>query len=82
MFTDEPLKGESDPLESRYANYFAIGFNEQEVIIECGQYYAGDSKPLIHTRLVTTPTYAAALLELLRTTSTQHRFHHDEPIQD
>jgi hypothetical protein len=68
MSDQDPVPAEARPRESRYANYFEIGFNPHEVIIDCGQYYAGDAKPLIHTRLITSPAYAQSLLELLRET--------------
>lgn len=69
-------------LESRYANYFEIGFNQHEVIIQCGQFYSGDSKALIHTRVVTTPTCATSLLELLRKTLQEHTFEYGNPTRD
>jgi len=56
----------NDP-EARYSNYFHIGFNAFEVILEFGQHYEGDEEPSMHTRIVTAPAYAAGLLELLQT---------------
>ena len=52
--------------EARYANYFQVGQNAYEVILEFGQHYEGVSQPYMHTRIVATPVYAKALLELLR----------------
>jgi hypothetical protein len=52
---------------ARYANYFEIGHNAFEVVVEFGQHYEGSSQPQMHTRIVAAPTYAKALLGLLRT---------------
>ena len=54
------------PLEAKYANYFQIGQNALEVVIEFGQLYSGDPEPLLHTRIVTNPMYAKDLLNLLQ----------------
>jgi len=64
---------DSNLIKSNYTNYFEIGFNAHEVILNCGQFYAGDEKPFIHTRLLTSPAYAEALLELLRDTLDQRK---------
>lgn len=52
---------------ARYANFFQVGHNAYEVVVEFGQHYEGSSQPQIHTRIVTAPSYAKALLGLLRT---------------
>jgi hypothetical protein len=54
-----------DPEEARYVNYFNVGYNAFEVIVEFGQSYEGQAKPLWLTRMVTTPSYAKRLLLLL-----------------
>lgn len=51
--------------EGRYANYFKIGHNAFELIIDCGQCYAGDQEAQLHTRIVTSPAYGKALLKTL-----------------
>lgn len=51
--------------EARYANYFHVGHNAFEVMLEFGQYYEGASQPRMHTRIVAAPVYAKALLNLL-----------------
>jgi hypothetical protein len=56
----------SNPLEGRYANFFKVGHNTFELIIDCGQYNSGDPEPHIHTRIITSPVYGKALLETLR----------------
>ena len=55
-----------NPSEGRYVNYFKIGHNAFELIIDCGQCYADNEEPQLHTRIVTTPAYGKALLETLR----------------
>jgi hypothetical protein len=60
-----PLKpdGEESP-ESRYANYFQIGFNAYEFVIDFGLAYPPDEGPY-HTRIVTNPGVARDLSETL-----------------
>jgi Protein of unknown function (DUF3467) len=52
-------------LDGKYANYFQIGENALEFVIEFGQSYADEPEPLIHTRIITSPGYAVQLLSLL-----------------
>ena len=62
----ERKSGQSaDPPEGRYANYFKIGYNAFELIIDCGQCYADDAAPQLHTRIITSPAYGKALLKTL-----------------
>jgi hypothetical protein len=63
--SDTPRRDE-DP-EGRYANYFQIGFNAQEFVIDFGQQYVPDAER-IHTRIVTSPSSAQTLAELLTQT--------------
>ena len=63
----EQKSGEaSKPPEARYVNYFKIGHNAFELIIDCGQCYADNEEPQLHTRIVTSPAYGKALLKTLR----------------
>ena len=55
----------SKTIEGRYANYFDIGHNAFEFVIDCGQYFQENSDVLCHTRIITSPAYAAALLQVL-----------------
>jgi hypothetical protein len=50
-----------------YANYFQVGHNAFEVVVEFGQHYEDDGPPQVHTRIVTAPICAKTLLDLLRT---------------
>jgi hypothetical protein len=53
-------------LEGRYANYFKVGYNAFEFLLDCGQFYSEGQETQLHTRIITSPIYAKALLELLR----------------
>lgn len=54
-----------DDREGRYTNYFKIGFNSFEFILDLGQAYEGGAGEVLHTRIVTGPAYAKALARLL-----------------
>ena len=53
-------------LEGRYANYFKVGHNAVEFLLDFGQLYSESEKAQRHTRIVTSPIYAKALLEIIR----------------
>ena len=53
-------------IEGRYANYFKVGHNAFEFILEFGQYYAESEEAELNTRIVTSPHYARSLLETIR----------------
>ncbi|MDL1982679.1 MAG: DUF3467 domain-containing protein [Deltaproteobacteria bacterium] len=53
-------------LEGRYANYFKVGHNAFEFVLDFGQFYQGSEKAELCTRIVTSPVYANAFLETLR----------------
>ena len=63
---------ESDKLEARYANYFQIGQNAVEFIIEYGQFYPDEAAPLLHTRIITSPVYVKNLIALLQEALEKH----------
>lgn len=54
-----------DVIETRYSNYFQIGENAVEFVIEFGQLYDDDLDPVLHTRIITSPVYALKLLKLI-----------------
>jgi hypothetical protein len=58
--------------DGRYANHFSVGHNAYEVILQFGQFYEGNEKPVMHTTIVTSPVYAQLLLSLLRQTMAQY----------
>jgi hypothetical protein len=57
---------EADPVEGRYANYFKVGYNAFEFLLDFGQFYPEGKEVQLHTRIITSPIYAKALLVILR----------------
>jgi hypothetical protein len=53
-------------LEGRYANYFKVGHNAFEFLLDFGQFYPESEKAQLHSRVITSPIYAKALLETIR----------------
>lgn len=64
--------GTDKPIEGRYANYFEVGFNAFEVLLLFGQQYAGTGEPVLHTKIVTYPAYALALVDTLQKSIAQY----------
>ena len=65
---DSPL-GENEPEEkkqARYSNFFKIGQNAVEFLLEFGQFFPGKGIPNFHTRLIINPTYTKELLMMLQ----------------
>jgi hypothetical protein len=62
-WTDESGRGH---LLARYANYFMVGHNPNEFIVDFGQCDVGGEAQKIHTRIVTAPFYAKAFLNVLQ----------------
>jgi hypothetical protein len=56
---------EDSELEGRYANYFQVGHNAFEFILEFGQVYRGGDPPSLHTRIIANPAYAKEFLQVL-----------------
>ena len=53
------------PPKGVYANYFEVGQTPFEFVLDFGQQYRGQAPAACHTRIVTSPTYARALLQTL-----------------
>ncbi len=70
--TDSADFQDSGRLEGRYANVFKVGHNAFEFLLDFGQFYPETGAPQLHTRIVTAPTYAKALLETLRESIEQY----------
>ena len=49
----------------QYANQFEVGFSRNEVLLRMTQAYEGEGLNIRPTRVVMTPPYAKALLQLL-----------------
>lgn len=63
---------EGDQLDGRYANYFEVGYNAFEVILDFGQLYSDTGKAQVHTRIITSPRYAKDLLDTLKRSLEQY----------
>jgi hypothetical protein len=59
-----PATKPPSPSKGVYANYFEVGHTAFEFVLDFGQSYSGKS-PACHTRIVTSPIYARALLATL-----------------
>ena len=57
---------ESQKLEGRYANYFKVGYNAFEFVIDFGQSYSENDQAELCARIVTSPVYAKDFLETLQ----------------
>lgn len=66
----------SEPVEGRYANYFKVGYNAFEFVMDFGQLYPagepGDKNAQFHTRIITAPVYARAFVETLQDSIEQY----------
>ncbi len=65
MSDDPDPSLESVRLEGRYANYFQVGHNAFEFVLDFGQLYPEADVPALHTRIVANPAYVKAFLHLL-----------------
>ena len=59
-------------MEGRYANYFEIGHNAFEFLLDFGQMYFEDPDSLMHTRIVTSPLFARRLADSLNQALAQY----------
>jgi hypothetical protein len=66
MRHESEMSSEGGRLEGRYANYFTIGHNAFEFLLQFGQFFQDGEIPSFHTRIVTSPSYAKSLLETLQ----------------
>jgi len=65
MISDSAVPQQARDAEGRYSNFFKIGYNAFEFLLDFGQVYQEGGADSVHTRIVTTPRYAKALSELL-----------------
>jgi hypothetical protein len=73
--------GKGDSMEGRYANYFEIGHNAFEFLLDFGQFYSEAPEGRMHTRIVTSPLYAKQLAEVLNRALSQYEQIHG-PVPD
>ena len=64
--------GHGGALEGRYANYFEIGHNAFEFLLDFGQLYGEEPESRLHSRIVVNPFYARMLLEVLQNSVRQY----------
>jgi hypothetical protein len=57
---------------ARYANYFEVGHNPFEFLIDFGQYQPESASVVLHTRLALGPTHAKMLAGILGGAIAQH----------
>jgi hypothetical protein len=60
---DESTYGREN-LEVKYTNYFMVGHNAFEFVLDFGQSTPEDQGPCFHTRIITSPSCAKALYDL------------------
>ena len=72
MDAESSDKRRNEGTAARYANYFEIGHNVGEFILDFGQAYSQAGERPIHTRIVTSPAYIKALLRLLGAAVERH----------
>ena len=55
-----------EPIEGRYANYFKVGHNSVEFVVDFGQSYGESGIAQIHSRIVMSPLHAKILWQMLK----------------
>ena len=55
-----------------YTNYFEIGYNDVELLIDFGQHFPETQDAIISSRIITSPTHAKILCHLLKQTLLQY----------
>ena len=68
--------GTTPGLTGQYANYFEIGHNAYEFLIDFGQSSPERKTAQLHTRIITGPVYAKELLETLQESIHQYEVEH------
>lgn len=64
--SERPGTDDEDRIPGRYANSFAVGYNAFEFILDFGQSYSETGTSQVHTRIITNPRDAEALLDTLK----------------
>ena len=72
MNADSKLASANTRINGRYANYFKVGYNAFEFVLEFGQSQEGVMQESIHSRIVTAPAYAKALMKTLGESITRY----------
>ena len=61
----DQVRGPARDPQGKYANFFDVGVNANELVIDFGQFYGRGTQPTVHTRIVTTAAYGRELLGML-----------------
>jgi hypothetical protein len=72
MADELPGSAQCGEVEGKYANYFQVGFNAFEFLLDFGQLYSDGKQESYHTRIVTGPSYARELLKVLSRSMEQY----------
>jgi hypothetical protein len=67
-----PIRSCDKKFEGRFANYFKVGYNAFEFLIDYGQYFPDTEDTAFHTRIITNPLAAINLMETLRDSLVQY----------
>ena len=59
-------------LEGQYTNYVQVGHNAFEILLDFGRSSPEEEAATFHTRIITSPSCAKALFELLRDSIEQY----------
>ena len=70
----------SEKVEGKYANYFEVGHNAFEFVIDFGQHYAENEEAELCIRIRTSPAYAIAFQKILNESIEQYEKKY-EPIE-
>jgi hypothetical protein len=80
--TDRTLASAEQVSPALYVNYFEVGHNPFEFLMDLGQYHPGstevEGRVAIHTRIAIAPPYAKMLSELLSRAVEEHESQHGQ----
>ena len=65
-FNNSNNTSSTSSIEARYANFFKVGQNAFEFILEFIQFYPENKEEHLHTRIITSPLYAKIFLKILQ----------------
>jgi Protein of unknown function (DUF3467) len=70
----KPALAAQRKMSGKYANYFEVGYNAFEFLMDFGQIYPepDTEKVKFHTRIIINPTFAKNLLEVLQKSIEQY----------
>ena len=71
----------SEP-EGRYADRFKIGYRSSVFVLDFEQSFFEDDEDRVHTRIITSPEYAKAFLELLQESIGQYERNHGPILRE